>query len=410
MTVRRRWWVVLGIAAAAVTLLLLGLAGHGQLPEVSVARATRQTLESWVSTNGTVEPIRPAVQRARLDTFVTRVLAVDGQTVKRGQLLVELDATTAAAQLAEARRNLLAAQRELADAKAGGPPDQLAQLKSELTKTQATRDRLAAMQKALEKLVAQQAATRDELAENTMQLQQADANLTYLRQKRQDLARQAQFDVGAARFQIEQAQAQIHDLSQKVASARVVAPFDGTVYALPVKIGDYVHVGDPLVSIANLQHVRVRAYVDEVDLGSIAPEEKVEIQWDGMPGRTWHGQTQVIPKQVVPYQDRRVGEVLCSVESTGAKLLPHTNVDVRILVARHTDTLALPRAAVQGGTDNHYVYLVQGGRLKRTPVKIGIANMEEFEIVQGLRAGDLVALPGAVNLANGMEIHPLEVQ
>lgn len=409
MTVRRIGWIALGIAAV-VALLLVGLAGRGQLPNVSIAQVKRQTLENWISTNGTVEPIHPFILRARLDTFVTRVLVVDGQSVNRGQLLAVLDASAAAAQLAQARHSLLAAQRELRNALAGGPPDQVAQLKSDLTKARATRDRLAAKQKELENLVKQQAATRDELAENGMQLQQAQANLTYLKQKQRELARQAQFDASAAQLRIEQARAQISDLSQKVASSRVVAPTDGTIYALPVKAGDYVHVGDPLVSLTDLRHVRVRAYVDEVDLGELGANQRVEIQWDGLPGRTWYGRTNVIPKQVVPYHGRRVGEVLCSVDSSGGKLLPNTNVDVQILVARHTGALALPRAAVQGEGNNRYVYVVKGDRLERRPVKVGIASTEMFEIIRGLREGDRVALPGSVNLQNGLEIHPVEVQ
>jgi len=409
MTVRQRWWIVLGIAAL-VTLLLLGLTGHGQLPDVSVVRVSRQTIDKWISTNGTVEPIEPFVLRARIDTFVTGVMVVDGQSVKRGQLLVELDASATAAHLAQARQKLLAARKELLDSQAGGPPVQVAQVKSDLTKAGATRDRLAAEQKTLDKLVADQAATREELAENTLELQQAEANLSYLRQKQQDLARQAAFDERSALLQIQQAQAQISDLSQKVASSRVVAPVDGTVYALPVKLGDYVQIGAPLVSVADLHRVRVRAYVDEVDLGSIGANQPVEIQWDGLPGRTWHGQTEVIPKQVVPYQERRVGEVLCSVQNSEAKLLPNTNVDVRILIARHPGTLVLPRSAVQGEGASRYVYWVDGNRLHQRPVKVGVENTEMLEIVEGLHEGDRVALPGSVNLEDGLKIHPVGAQ
>lgn len=389
--------------------MLLGLAACGHPPDVSVALVTRQTLEHWITTNGTVEPIDPFVIRARLATFVTRVPAVNGESVTKGQLLMDLDTSSASAQLAQARRNLLAAQQQLQFAQEGGPPDQVAQLDSDLLKAGATRDRLAAAQKSLQSLVAQQAATPEELAQNALQLRQAEANLGYLQQKKKDIARQAQYEASAARLQIDQAQAQIDDLSQQVASAHIVAPADGTVYALPVKAGDYVHVGDPLVSVANLHDVRVRAYVDEVDLGLIEPNQMVEVQWDGLPGRTWVGRTRVIPKQVIAYEDRRVGEVLCSVQNSGGQLLPNTNVDVQILAGRQVDTLALPRAAVQGQGNDRFVYLVQDNRLQLTPVTVGLASTEMLEIVRGLRQGDRVALPGSVNLDNGMKIDPVRV-
>jgi HlyD family secretion protein len=408
MTSRRRGWIALGITAVAVVVLLLGLAGRGQAPDVTVEPVTRQTLDTWITSNGKVEPIDPQVLRARLATFVQRVAVEEGQVVRRGQLLLQLDTTTAAAQLAEARQSLLAAQRQLQHAQAGGPPDQLAQLASDLSKTEASRAHLAALQKSLEKLVAEHAATRDELAANQLKLAQADADLRYLQQKKQDLERQARFDLSQARLRIDQARAQISDLGQQVASARLLAPAAGTVYSLPVKAGDYVHVGDELVAIADLHHVRVRAYVDEVDLGSLGLNQGVEVRWDGLPGRVWTGRTEVIPKQVVPYRDRRVGEVLCSVQSGDMRLLPSTNVDVRIRTASHANILVVPRAAVLGEGESHFVFLVQGDRLVKRPVKVGIASSERFEIAEGLKLGDRVAVPGATNLKNGLEIHAVE--
>jgi HlyD family secretion protein len=407
---RRKKWIALGLAALGIAVLLLGLAGRGEMPTVTVAKVTRQPIESWISTNGKVEPIQPFVLRARLDTFVLRVAVTNGQTVRKGQLLAELDGSGTAAKLAEARQNLQTAQRDLEFAEAGGQPVQLAQLTSDLTKAQATRDRLAAEQKSLEALVKEHAATQDELAQNQLQLKQAEATLAYLEQRKKDMAQQARFDVGQARLRIEQAKAQISDLNDKLASTRLLAPVDGTVYSLPVKLGDFVHTGDPVVSVADLRRVRVRAYVDEVDLGSLGPNEYVEVQWDGLPGRVWKGRTEVIPKQVVPYEHRRVGEVLCSVDSSDQLLLPNTNVDLKIRVAHRDSAMAVPRVAVRGQGSDRFVFLVKDGRLERRAVKVGIASSDEFEIVSGLQPGELVALPGATELRDGMEIHPVEGQ
>lgn len=409
MTSRRRIWVVLGIAALVVT-LLIEFAGRAPLPDVTVAPVTRQTLESWIATNGSVEPIAPYALRSRLDTFVTQVAVGEGQAVKRGQLLLELDSTPAAAQLAQARQQLLEAQHQLQYARAGGPPDQLAQLTSDLTKAQASRNRLAEEQKTLTQLVADHAATQDELQQNRLKLAQAEADLRFFQQKKQALVRQAQFDANQARLNIEQAQAQISDLSEKVASARVVAPVTGTVYALAVRAGSYVHVGEVLVDTADLHQVRVRAYVDEVDLGVLEANQPVHIQWDAIPGRVWTGRTEVIPKQVVPYRDRSVGEVLCSVTNSDLRLLPNINVDVRIEVEQRAGRLVVPRAAVQGAVTANYVYVYRDGRLHRQPIRVGIASTSRFEVLEGLTEGELVAIPGAVSLTDGLQIHPVEAR
>ena len=55
---------------------------------------------------------------------------------------------------------------------------------------------------------------------------------------------------------------------------------DGTLYSLPVKAGDYVTVGQLLAEMADLHRVRVRAFVDEPDLGHLAPNQTVQITWD----------------------------------------------------------------------------------------------------------------------------------
>jgi HlyD family secretion protein len=405
---RRRIWVALGIGAAAIVLLLVELAVRAPLPDVTVVPVTRQTLDSWVSTNGTVEPEHPYILQSRLDTFVTNVAVVPGQNVKRGQLLLQLDSAADVAQLAQARQQLLMADQQLQDARAGGPPDQVAELTSELTKAQASRDALASQQKALMQLVAEHAATQDELAQNQLKLAQADADVRFYEQKKQALSRQAQFNANQAELSVKQAQASIADLSEKVASAQVVAPVDGTVYALTAQKGTYVQVGAPLAEMADLREVRVVAYVDEMDLGSLAKDQLVQVQWDAIPGRVWTGQTELIPKQVVAYKDRSVGQVLCSATNSDLRLLPNTHVDVRIRVQQRAGSLVVPREAVQGFGSSKYVYVYRDGALHKQPIQVGIDSTSRFEVLSGLAQGDLVAMPGATRLMDGLQVHPVQ--
>ena len=99
-----------------------------------------------------------------------------------------------------------------------------------------------------------------------------------------------------------------------------------------MRVGDFVKLGDVLAEMADLRHVRVRAFVDEPDLGSLEPNQEVQVTWDAKPGRTWTGKIEQVPKQVVARGTRSVGEVLCSVDNNKLELLPNVNVEVRILV------------------------------------------------------------------------------
>src|SRR2546423_6693438 len=112
--------VMFRVLALIVAFLLIRLSGRQPVAKISVVTPTRQNLVASISSNGKVEPIAPSVMRAQLDTFVERVGAVEGQAVKRGQLLLELDVKDAAAQLADARSKLLRAEYDLRAAQAGG--------------------------------------------------------------------------------------------------------------------------------------------------------------------------------------------------------------------------------------------------------------------------------------------------
>jgi len=134
----------------------------------------------------------------------------------------------------------------------------------------------------------------------------------------------------APTLQVEQLRSVVASLEEKVRDGRISAPADGTLYALPVRVGDYVKVGDLLAEMADLHKVRVRAFIDEPELGGLEPGEPVRITWDALPNRNWMGKTQVIPKQVVARGARSVGELLCEVNNDKLELLPNINVNVRI--------------------------------------------------------------------------------
>ena len=125
--------------AGALAYALVEVSGRKPVPKVSVVEPTRENLVSSISSNGKVEPIAPYVMRAQLDTFVEKVQATEGQTVKKGQVILELDVKDAAAKLSEAKGKLLRAQDDLRAARAGGRTDDAARVAGDLAKAQAER-------------------------------------------------------------------------------------------------------------------------------------------------------------------------------------------------------------------------------------------------------------------------------
>jgi HlyD family secretion protein len=407
---RNRILIFLALAAVAA-FILVRLSGRQPVAKISAVLPIRENLSSSVDSNGKVEPIAPFVVRAQLDTFVEKVQGVEGQQVKKGQLLLELNVKGAAAQLAEARAKLLRAQDDLRSAKAGGRADDAARAIGDLAKAEAERDRLQRNHDALERLVAKQAATKDELATNELALASAQAEVTRLAGAKKEFGLNLSLSSSRAVLQVQQAQSEVAALEEKVRDGRITAPTDGTLYSLPVKAGDYVRVGDLLAQMADLHRVRVRAFIDEPELGAIQQNEPVKITWDALPNRSWAGRTEIVPKQVVPRGTRSVGELLCAVSNDGLELLPNINVNVRINSQERVNVLSVPRGTVSTENGRRFVFVVKKNpltvsqsTLEKREIKVGIADSASYEVVSGLQQDELVALPGDTDLHDGMAV------
>ena len=403
--------VIFLVLAAVVAFALVRLSGRQPVAKISAVTPVRENLISSISSNGKVEPIAPFVVRAQLDTFVERISVVEGQAVKKGQLLLELNVKDAAAQLADARSKLLRAEDDLRAAKAGGRSDEAAKSEGQLAGALAQRDRLKRNHDSLERLIAQQAATKDELAANDMDLAKADAQVKQLTAAKQEFEHGVRLSANSTSLQVEQLRSEVAALEEKVRDGRIVAPAAGTLYSLPVKAGDYAKVGDLLAEMADLHKVRVRAFIDEPELGGLEPGEPVKITWDALPNRTWMGKTQIIPKQVVARQARSVGELLCEVNNDKLELLPNINVNVRINSHERINVLTVPRGAVEAEGGQRFVFVVLRNALgvgkatlEKREIHVGIADATNYEVVGGLQEGEMVALPGDVDLKDKMPV------
>jgi HlyD family secretion protein len=397
----------------AVVLVVAGIAlsGRKPVPKISAVSPVRENLMASINSNGKVEPIAPFVTRAKLDTFVEKVSAKEGQGVRKGQLLLALDVKDAAAQWSEAKSKLLRAQDDLRAAKSGGRADTAAQVAGDLAKVQADHDRLQKNHDALVRLIAQQAATREDLAANDLALTKAQAEVARLAAAKQEFDRSVRLEIENATLQVQQLQNQAAALEEKVQQGRITAPADGVLYSLPVKTGDYVKVGDLLAEMADLHKVRVRAFIDEPELGALEPDQPVKITWDALPNKSWVGKTEIIPKQVVPRGPRSVGELLCAVNNDKLELLPNINVNVRINSRERMNVLSVPRGAVEAQGGRRYVFVVKRNglgvgksTLEKREIKVGIADATNYEVVSGLQEDEIVALPGDVDLRDGMAV------
>lgn len=411
--VQKKRIAVVAAILIVLTLLLFAVGSRRTAARVQAATVTRADLSASVSTNGVVEPIEPHPIRAQYATFVEKLYVHESERVKKGTLLLTLESSDIRARLAQARETLVGAQENLHAARSGGKVDELAAVESNLRKAQLDAQSLRRELEALQRLLEKQAATRQEVEQKRVALEQAEADVKRLQARKEQFERQVQLDQQSAALAVEQARNEVASLEEKVRSARVVAPVDGTVYSLPVRQGDFVQVGDLLVEMANLQRIQVRAFVDEPELGHLEAGQKVEITWEALPNQTWTGVTERIPSQVVTRGTRKVGEVICSAANEERKLLPNVTVNVRIELRERKSVLTVPRAAVHSEDNQRYVYLLHAGlgdnaRLEEREVQVGIASPTAYEIVSGLKEGDRVATASSATLRNGLRVEVVQ--
>jgi HlyD family secretion protein len=386
----RRWWLtVLAILAAGIGLAAFVSRRDDPIP-VRTAVVEQGTIRSLVSTNGKIEPVNNFEAHAPVATSVQRVFVKEGDSVKKGQLLVILDDADARAQAARAQTLLKAAQADSSASERGGSQEEVLGLQSQLVKATTERDSAQRNLDALKKLEQQGAASAGEVRAAEDRLAGTDAQLTFLRQKQ--TKRYSNAELARVDAQRTEAQATFDAAQDVLAKSNVRAPFDGIVYALPIKQGGFVAAGDLLLQVADLRRVLVRTFVDEPDVGRVAVGDPIEITWDAVPGRVWKATVSTIPSTVKLHGSRNVGETISVVDNKDLKLLPNTNVGVTIVSAEHYNVLVLPREAVRIDDSRPYVLQVAGHELKRRDVTTSLSNLTQVEITQGVSASDVVAI------------------
>jgi len=350
----------------------------------------RGSIRSLISTNGKVEPIRNFEAHSPVPTLVKSVLVKEGDHVRSGQLLLQLEDGDLRSQAARAQALMTAAQADAAELSTGGTHEEMLTLDAQLIKAHSSRDAAQRNLEAMRRLSQQGAAAGGEVKQAEDDLQRAQADVTLLEQKKKD--RYSQPEVAKVRAQGEEAQAAYDAAENALRKSSVHAPFDGVVYALPVKQGAYVQTGDLLLQMGDLSQMLVRTFVDEPEIGRLAAGEKIEVTWDALPDRTWKGSVSTIPSTVKLRGSRNVGEVTCTVDNRDLRLLPNINVGVTVITAERSRVLTVAREAVRMDDTTPYVFEVDDGVLRRREVQVALQNLTRVEITAGLSEKSVVAL------------------
>lgn len=331
-----------------------------------------------------------AQTRVELGSTVTarvqRVLVDEGDAVRAGQLLVQLEEDEARAALTQAQASARQAQARLSGLRSTGRhavQAQLEQMQAGVRAAQAHYDRVRP-------LVAQGFYSPAQLDEARRALDVALA---------QQAAAQAQWqaqgdggtDLVQARAQLGAADAATALAKARLAQTALVAPAEGRVILRSVEPGQIVQPGKALLALALAGPTEVVAQVDERFLQQLRPGQNAAVVADAFADRPLAARV----LSIAPGVDAQRGSIevkLALQEPPPDFLREDMTLSVEVETGRRAQALALPlsvlRSAIRG--DSAELLVLQDGRAVTRQVRVGLRTLEAFEVQDGLAEGDLV--------------------
>lgn len=397
------------ILIAVLGVLVLGTATYFSMAqrrangvEVRAEVVERRDLTATVIASGNVRARRKVDISSDISARVTELLIDEGEDVEEGQVLLRLDPSRYEAAVNRSRANLMQSQAAVAQAQAN------------FVRAERDADRKESLW------------ARDSLLVSRQEVENARTDL----EVQESLFRSSEFGVSQARAALDEARDQ---LSKTI----IVAPMSGRVTRLNVEEGETVVVGtmnNPgslVLTVSDLSVMEVVLEVDETDVPEINLGDRATVDLDAFPDLEFPGVVTEIGNSAIrpPSQVAGTGqtptidfEVVVTLQNPQAELRPDLSATAEVVTETRMNQLSIPIIALTLREEDEEdesddsdpiegVFVITEGRAYFTPVEVGIAGQEYFEVLSGLAEGDsVVSGPYQVvrTLEEGADVRPVE--
>lgn len=199
-----------------------------------------------------------------------------------------------------------------------------------------------------------------------------------------------------------EAQAALARAELDLEGTRLVAPFDGEVAELSAVEGAIARREEPILTLVDVDPIRIRAEILESDYGRIVPGAGVVVRFPAYPGETFEGFVESLGPEIDP--DRGTGVAFVTLPNEKRRLKPGMFAEIEIVGQIHADRLSVPRDAVLERDRRLLVFRGTGGRAEWAYVETGLETRDRVEITSGLAPGDTVLVEGHLTLAHGAPV------
>lgn len=393
---RRLAWAAAALALAAVVLyagrnLLLGT------PVETVAAARGDLVQTVVASGRVTTPRRVSVG-AVITERVVRIPVEEGQRVRRGDLLIQLDDREERAAVAQAQAAVAQADaklRQMDEVALPAAEQALAQARANATQAQAAFDRARELK--AKGFLSQAALDDAQRNRDVAASQRAAAQL----QVKSSAA--AGSDRALAQAALAQARANLAAAQAKLEQTTIVATVDGTLIARHVEPGNVVQPGKELMVLAPVGDTQVEVSIDEKHLAHLKLGQKAVGSADAYPAQRFAAEVAYVNPGVDAL--RGAVEVKLAVPSPPDYLRQDMTVSVDIEVARRSGVVIAPADAVRDAASAApWVLVVREGKAVRQPVAVGLRGDDRVELVSGVAAGEPLVPAGSPAIGPGQRV------
>jgi RND family efflux transporter MFP subunit len=383
----RSWGVGgwLGVALAA-SLLSFGCstkeAAEGSpTVTVQVGAAENQTIERKVIAEATLYPLEQAAIVPKITAPVKKFYVNRSSKVHAGELLAELE-----------NNDLLAAKQDSEGALTQAEASyQQAVQKAEQDRTLAKQELDAAQRlyDSRQNLLKQGAASAKDVDDSAVALTQA--------RNAYDLA-QKQLDLRVAEGQLASAKGKSAGVEAGLSYSKIVSPIDGVVTDRPLNPGEMASSTTPLITVMNLSQIVARAHIDQQEASQLKVGNTATVSVPGQPGAVKGKVSLVSPALDV---NSTTVEVWVQAPNPGERLKPGSGVRVEIVAQAVPHAIVIPAEALLTNSDGQTSVIVLDTENKphKKKVKVGIRDVGDVQVTEGLQGGERVVTVGAFALS-----------
>jgi HlyD family secretion protein len=350
-------------------------------PSISTYTITRGDIRATVNANAQVRAVRSARLSFPMSGQLARVLVKEGDTVKAGDVLAELQSDDYDRRVKQAELALASHQLDLERAQAAPRAEDLEIAQANLKKAALA---LAAAEDNAKKNPGTASDAAQEVAQADYDI--ARANFDRLTRGPSDL------DLQTLKNAITSAQLDLDAARQALAQTQIRAPYDGIVTEVDAQPGELIGGFNPVVGLADLTQLELLAEIDEIDVGAVTPGQAVEIHLDAFPGETLSGKlTQLFPaasnvRGALIYQAR------IQFDKGELAVRPGMGATIKIATVEKKNVLLVPSRAIRDAGTQKIVSEYVNGAVENVVVETGLSDGNQTEIVSGLEPGAKVVI------------------